>query len=78
MLLIFNLAVAIFSVMYQQATLKDEPTLFLDPNKLSDDGTVSLATTAFSEDGATFAYGLSKSGSDWFDVHFKNVATGKI
>ncbi len=63
--------------MYKQDSLKDEPVLFFDPNVLSDDGTVSLATTAFSEDGGTFAYGLSKSGSDWFDVHFKAVSTGE-
>ena len=65
-------------MIYKQESLKDDPFVFLDPNTLSDDGTVSLATFAFSEDGNIFAYGLSKSGSDWFDVHFKNVATGKI
>lgn len=65
------------SVMYEQDSLVDDPQVFLDPNSLSDDGTVSLRTTAFSEDGSKFAYGLSKSGSDWFDVHFKNVETGE-
>ena len=29
------------------------------------------------KDGSIFAYGLSKSGSDWFDIHFKNVETGE-
>jgi len=63
--------------MYKQTTLQDDPQLFLDPNTLSDDGTMALAITSFSEDGEKFAYGLSKSGSDWFEVHFKDVATGK-
>ena len=67
----------IYSVMYKQETLKSDPEVFLDPNALSDDGTVSLAVNAFSEDGTIFAYGLSKSGSDWFEVHFKNVETGE-
>lgn len=65
------------SVMYKQNTLKSDPEVFLDPNGLSDDGTISLAVNAFSEDGTIFAYGLSKSGSDWFEVHFKNVETGE-
>ena len=54
-----------------------EPSVFFDPNTLSDDGTVSLRTNAFSKDGSIWAYGLSKSGSDWFDIHFKNVETGE-
>ena len=73
----FISAIFFCSVLYKQNSLDDEPEVFLDPNTLSDDGTVSLSTSAFSEDGRVFAYGLSKSGSDWFDVHFKKVATGE-
>ena len=52
------------SVVYRQ---KDgsKPELFLDPNKLSDDGTVSLAGMEFSEDGSLVAYMTSTGGSDW-------------
>ena len=47
--------------------------MFLDPNALSEDGTVAISGSAFSEDGEIYAYGLSSSGSDWITVHFKKV-----
>ena len=53
------------SVVYSQKTLEDAPTVLLDPNVLSADGTVALSSWSFSEDGATLAYALSSGGSDW-------------
>jgi len=57
------------SVFYKQPSLDSEASEFLDPNKLSPDGTISISSTAFSEDGRYFAYGLSEGGSDWITVH---------
>ncbi|KAJ3194933.1 hypothetical protein HK101_001543 [Irineochytrium annulatum] len=65
------------SVLYRMNSLKSEPQTFLDPNKLSDDGTVSLNTYGFSHSGKMFAYGLSKSGSDWVSIHAKKVDDSK-
>ncbi|EZA56288.1 prolyl endopeptidase isoform X1 [Ooceraea biroi] len=65
------------SVLYVQDTLESEPKVFFDPNTLSEDGTVAISSSSFSEDGNIFAYGLSKSGSDWSTIHFLNTQTGE-
>ncbi|MFH1754223.1 MAG: hypothetical protein ABIA59_00840, partial [Candidatus Latescibacterota bacterium] len=65
------------SVFYMQTTLDAQPAVVLDPNTLSEDGTVSLRSQALTEDGKIYAYGLSSSGSDWEDIHIKEVDSGK-
>lgn len=65
------------SVLYVLKNLEDEPRVLLDPNKLSEDGTVALAGLSISEDGQLLAYGLSTSGSDWQEWKVRNVETGK-
>jgi len=62
-------------VMYQQRTLDEEPQVFLDPNKFSEDGTVSLGSYEFTESGKLFAYSISRSGSDWRTVHVMTADT---
>jgi len=65
------------SVLYTLKSLDAEPTVLLDPNKLSADGTVALAGLAISEDGDRMAYGLSTAGSDWQEWQVRQVATGE-
>ena len=61
------------SVLYKQSSLDSDASEFLDPNKLCPDGTISISTSAFSEDGRYFAYGLSEGGSDWITVHVSRL-----
>ena len=64
--------------MYVQDSLEAEPKVLIDPNALSDDGTVSLRSTSWSHDGNILAYGMSVSGSDWMTIKFRNIETGQV
>lgn len=66
------------SVLYRSENLEDEPEVFLDPNTLSDDGTVALTGTSFSNDGKYMAYMISRSGSDWTEIYVMDVKTKEL
>lgn len=63
------------SVLYTLTSLEAEPRVLIDPNQLSEDGTVALSGIAISEDGKLMAYGLSTSGSDWQEWKVRDVET---
>ena len=65
------------SVIYLQYP-DQEPEVLLDPNKLSDDGTVSLGGGSQSNDGKYFAYLIQRSGSDWQEIYVMDIATREI
>ncbi|HEY6190586.1 MAG TPA: prolyl oligopeptidase family serine peptidase [Pyrinomonadaceae bacterium] len=65
------------SVLYTVTTLEGEPRVLLDPNKLSSDGTVALTGGAITNDGKLMAYSLAASGSDWNELHVRDVETGQ-
>ncbi len=65
------------AVLYMSKSLTGEPTVLIDPNKLSADGTVALSGTTYTEDGKMMAYAISASGSDWQEVHVRDIDSGK-
>ena len=66
------------SVMYVMDKLGGEPRVFLDPNKLSTDGTVALKGVYFSHNGKYAAYTISRSGSDWEEIFVIDLKTGQL
>lgn len=66
------------SILYRMDTLDSTPEVFIDPNKLSDDGTVALKGVYQSPDGKYTAYTISRSGSDWTEIYVLETATGKL
>ena len=63
------------SVLYEKSALDGEARMILDPNALSEDGTVALSTVEISPDGKYLAYAISRSGSDWNEVYVMDLNT---
>ena len=66
------------SVLYTTTDLAAEPTVLLDPNTLSQDGTAALNSIEISNDGKYLIYQVAKSGSDWNEIFVKNIETGEM
>ena len=64
-------------IFYWMEDLDAEPQELIDPNTLSEDGTVALSGAAISRDGRLLAYGLSDAGSDWQTWHVRRVDDGQ-
>lgn len=66
------------SVLYRMNSLGDNPEVFIDPNTLSDDGTVALTGLSQSRDGRYTAYTISRSGSDWTEIYVMDTKTKRL
>jgi prolyl oligopeptidase len=64
-------------MLYWLDDLDGEPQVLIDPNTLSEDGTVALSGAAVSRDGQYLAYGLAEAGSDWQTWHVRRVEDGE-
>lgn len=56
--------------------LLDSPRLLVDPNALSDDGTVAMTAVRVTPGGDRLAYALAEAGSDWRTIHVLDIGTG--
>jgi prolyl oligopeptidase len=63
------------SVLYSQKdTCCNLGEIILDPNTLSADGTIALNSASISKNAQYLAYGISKAGSDWVEIHVKDIS----
>ena len=73
---------------FRNSGLQDQPVLYamdapdaegrvlLDPNTLSEDGTVAVSGIRVTSDGSLLAYATSASGSDWQTWRVRDTRTG--
>lgn len=65
------------NVLYVQKGFNGEPKVLLDPNTLSEDGTIALSDFSISNDAKYLAYSLATAGSDWNEIRVLDIETGE-
>lgn len=65
-------------VAYIKDSLNGADRVILDPNTLSEDGTVALTNFVVSDDGKYLAYGIARGGSDWNEFFIKDIASDQL
>ena len=64
------------SPVFIQNSIEAKASVILDPNNLSPDGSIALADYSPSSDVHYLCYALSQGGSDWQELHIKDLKTG--
>jgi prolyl oligopeptidase len=64
-------------VLWVQRGLEGTPEVLVDPNQLSQDGSIRITGAVLSKNGRYLAYGLSDGGVDWEDYFVKDMTTGR-
>ncbi|MGY3053336.1 prolyl oligopeptidase [Pedobacter sp. UYEF25] len=62
------------SIWFIKKGINGPEELFLDPNKITADGTASVSLLGFSKDHKYVAYSVAQSGSDWSNIYVMEVA----
>ncbi|WP_316807614.1 prolyl oligopeptidase family serine peptidase [Pedobacter agri] len=63
------------SVWFIKKGLNGVEEVFLDPNKLTADGTAAVSLIGFSHNKKYVAYSVAQAGSDWSNIYVMNIAT---
>lgn len=66
------------SVLYRQKGLSGVMEVFIDPNKLSKDGTAAVGNITFSRNKKYAAYTVAEAGSDWEKAFVMEVESKKL
>ncbi len=61
------------SVIYRQKGLEGEPVVFIDPNKISAEGTTAISIAGLSKDNKYMVVSQSDAGSDWQKFYVYDV-----
>jgi len=65
-------------VLYVKDKLEDKERVLIDPNTMSEDSSISLMASSISKDGKYIAYKISIGGSDWGEIHVKEIDSGAL
>lgn len=61
------------SVIYYRKGKDSEWEVFMDPNTMSEDGTVTVSLLSATKDGKFMTYRYSEAGSDWGEIRIRDV-----
>jgi prolyl oligopeptidase len=61
---------------FRRTSVTAPPALVIDPNAISEDGSLSLSQWTVSPDAKLMAYALSEGGADWEMVKVRDIAGG--
>ena len=64
------------SPVFVRSSLDAPARMVIDPNVISEDGSVSLGQWTPSPDAKLIAYGLAEGGADWRTVRVRDIASG--
>ncbi|MBI4485856.1 MAG: S9 family peptidase, partial [Acidobacteria bacterium] len=65
------------SPVFVRASVDAPPSLVIDPNVISEDGSVSLSQWTPSPDATLLAYGLAEGGADWNTIRVRDITSGQ-